>query len=123
MPIEHPCKSNFTSVILQCEAAKKEIIGATGNSRIHAFALDLASQADVKRFAREVLRQFPEIHVLVNNAGTHGDIQSMRRRDTTDGYETIMATNYLGHFTLTYLLGSSFVFYIGSHAFSEFEFF
>ena len=80
----------------------------TGNSKIHAFALDLAAQADVKRFAREVLQQFPQIHFLVNNAGTHGDIYcaSPRRRDTADGYETIMATNYLGHFTLTYLLES-----------------
>ena len=92
----------------QCEAAKNDIIRATGNSNIHAFALDLASQTDVKRFAREVLQQFPQIHFLVNNAGTHGDIHcaSPRRRDTADGYETIMATNYLGHFTLTYLLGS-----------------
>ena len=95
----------------QCEAAKTDIIRATGNSKIHAFALDLASQVDVKRFAREVLQQFPQIHFLVNNAGTHGDIHcaSPRRRDTADGYETIMATNYLGHFTLTYLLESLFI--------------
>ena len=66
---------------------------------------------DVKRFASSLLEDFPEIHCLVNNAGVIGDHghklflrREGKRTDTKDGFETIMATNYLGPFALTDLL-------------------
>lgn len=72
--------------------------------------LDLASQSDVRRFAKEIKDKYPKIHYLVNNAGLVGDIgKDFRgiketRKDTVDGFELTMASNFLGHFTLTELL-------------------
>jgi NAD(P)-dependent dehydrogenase (short-subunit alcohol dehydrogenase family) len=59
--------------------------------------LDLADQASV--------RAFPdlfdgEVDVLVNNAG----VVAQRRTETVDGFESTLATNFLGPFALTNLL-------------------
>lgn len=40
------------------------------------------------------------LHILINNAGCFG----LSRTLTTDGFETVFAANYLGHFLLTNLL-------------------
>ena len=59
--------------------------------------LDLADQASV--------RAFPalfdgDVDILINNAG----LVAQHRTDTVDGFETTMATNFLGPFALTNLL-------------------
>jgi NAD(P)-dependent dehydrogenase (short-subunit alcohol dehydrogenase family) len=59
--------------------------------------LDLADQASV--------RAFPglfdgDVDILINNAG----LVAQRRSDTADGFETTLATNFLGPFALTNLL-------------------
>ena len=59
--------------------------------------LDLADQSSV--------RAFPElfdgdVDILINNAG----VVAQHRTDTVDGFETTMATNFLGPFALTNLL-------------------
>ncbi|XP_069705773.1 retinol dehydrogenase 12-like isoform X1 [Periplaneta americana] len=64
--------------------------------------LDLASLESVKRFATEVLKDFPKINVLINNAGV--SVPVSERRKTEDGYEINFGVNHLGHFLLTYLL-------------------
>lgn len=70
------------------------------SENLHAFELDLQSLKSVKQFADNVLIRYPEIHVLVNNAGImFGDFQL-----TEDGIETQLAVNHLGHFYLTHLL-------------------
>jgi NAD(P)-dependent dehydrogenase (short-subunit alcohol dehydrogenase family) len=53
--------------------------------------------AAVRRLAAEVLATQPEIHVLVNNAGSVNPV----RRTTPEGIEQTFAANYLGHFLLT----------------------
>ncbi len=59
------------------------------------------------RFAGEVLSTVPKLHCLINNAGTLGDYPSVIegrkpvRTETADGFELVMATNFLGHVTLT----------------------
>ena len=62
--------------------------------------LDLASLASVRRAAEEARARFPRIDVLVNNAGTFSRSYS----ETEDGFETAMATNYLGPYLFTRLL-------------------
>ncbi|KAB1652485.1 SDR family NAD(P)-dependent oxidoreductase [Pseudoclavibacter chungangensis] len=60
-------------------------------------ALDLADLASVRRFAASVDEP---VDVLVDNAGA----ASPRRRETADGFELVLGTNFLGPFALTNLL-------------------
>jgi NAD(P)-dependent dehydrogenase (short-subunit alcohol dehydrogenase family) len=62
--------------------------------------LDLASLTSVRAFAAEVLARYPKLHLLVNNAGVMATPLSF----TSDGFETQIGTNHLGHFLLTQLL-------------------
>lgn len=59
--------------------------------------LDLASLASVREFADA---WDGDLDLLVNNAG----VMAIPRRETPDGFEMQLATNHLGHFTLTNLL-------------------
>ncbi len=79
-----------------CEAIKQE----TGNSDIDLMQLDLASLSSIRQFAAEFSRRYPNLHVLINNAG----VFSMKRLETPEGFERTVAVNYLGHFFLTCLL-------------------
>jgi NAD(P)-dependent dehydrogenase (short-subunit alcohol dehydrogenase family) len=61
--------------------------------------VDLADQSSVRRGAAEAATYGP-LHLLVNNAG----VMATPYHRTSDGFELQMATNVLGHFTLTGLL-------------------
>ena len=76
-------------------AAAREIGG-----RVEVMRVDLASLADVRRFAGELKAAHPRVDALVNNAGIH----TARRVLTVDGYEETFAVNHLAHFLLTNLL-------------------
>ena len=65
-----------------------------------ALELDLMSMDSVKSFAKQILDKNIKIDVLINNAG----IMFGSRKETQDGFESQLATNYLGHFLLTHLL-------------------
>lgn len=60
--------------------------------------LDLADLDSVRRFATGLEEP---IDVLVNNAGT----VTPRRRETAEGFEMMLGTNFLGPFALTNLIG------------------
>ena len=62
--------------------------------------LDLASLASVRAAAGRLLASTPQLHLLVNNAGT----MATPFGQTTDGFETQFGTNHLGHFLFTTLL-------------------
>jgi NAD(P)-dependent dehydrogenase (short-subunit alcohol dehydrogenase family) len=62
--------------------------------------LDLASLADIRRFAAAVHVDQRRLDVLVNNAG----VMALPERRTADGFEMQLGTNHLGHFALTGLL-------------------
>ncbi len=64
------------------------------------FAVDVSSQAEVRRLAREVLAAYPRLDVLVNNAGGFW----ATRRVTADGLERTFAVNHLAPFLLSRLL-------------------
>lgn len=64
--------------------------------------LDLASFNSIRTFADEVLKDFPKIHVLINNAGVN--VPSSKSMKTKDGFEIHFGVNHLGHFLLTKLL-------------------
>ena len=73
------------------------------SDRSRAYRADLASLADVRRLADELIEHEPDLDVLVNNAGigTDGD----RREESSDGHELRFAVNYLAGFLLTRRLG------------------
>ena len=93
-------------VVLVCrsraraEATQHAIRTATGNAAIDIALADLASQADIRRLAQELLQRYPRIHALINNAG----VVNTARTVTVDGLETVFAVNHLAYFLLTQLL-------------------
>ena len=64
--------------------------------------LDLASFASIREFANKCLKKFPEIHVLINNAGVYVPLKDQLH--TKEGFEIHFGVNHLGHFLLTNLL-------------------
>ena len=77
-----------------------EIMRDTGNTQVDLLTGDLASQSDVRRLASEIATRYPQVDVLVNNAGAI----FRRREESVDGIEMTFALNHLGYFLLTNLL-------------------
>ena len=86
--------------LARTRAAAAEIAATTGNAAVDAYAADLSSQAEVRRLADEILRAYPRLDVLVNNAGGFWS----HRHLTADGLEHTFALNHLAPFLLTNLL-------------------
>jgi NAD(P)-dependent dehydrogenase (short-subunit alcohol dehydrogenase family) len=80
----------------QGQQAAEDIAGRTGNPRVTAQPLDLADRTSVAAF---VSRWQGPLHILINNAGIMA-LPELHR--TREGWELQFATNYLGHFNLTY---------------------
>jgi NAD(P)-dependent dehydrogenase (short-subunit alcohol dehydrogenase family) len=81
------------------EAAKREV-EAAGAGRAWLFLADLASLAQVRRLAADILTRLDRIDVLINNAGA----LHATRKLTVDGLEMNFAVNHLAPFLLTNLL-------------------
>lgn len=60
--------------------------------------LDLASLRSVEDFAGRMLQRHERLDMLINNAGV---MVPPVRKETEDGFELQLGTNYLGHFALT----------------------
>jgi NAD(P)-dependent dehydrogenase (short-subunit alcohol dehydrogenase family) len=84
-------------VILACRNTDKGDAAAAGmTGDVEVRKLDLQSLASVRAFADGV----DTLDVLVNNAG----IMAVPFAHTSDGFESQIGTNHLGHFALTNLL-------------------
>jgi NAD(P)-dependent dehydrogenase (short-subunit alcohol dehydrogenase family) len=79
-----------------CEAIKLE----SGNEKIEVMQLDLASVSSIKEFINQFCQKYQQLNVLINNAG----VMCAEREETAEGFNRVMATNYLGPFLLTNLL-------------------
>ncbi|KAK9510776.1 hypothetical protein O3M35_005489 [Rhynocoris fuscipes] len=64
--------------------------------------LDLCSFNSIRNFSEEVTKNFPQINVLINNAGVY--VPHEKKQLTKDGHEIHFGVNHLGHFLLTNLL-------------------
>lgn len=84
----------------RAETAAAAIAREAGNDAIDVFVADMASQAEVRRLAAEVLAAYPRLDVLVNNVGGFWS----HRHETADGLEHTFALNHLAPFLLTSLL-------------------
>jgi len=82
------------------EAALADIRQQAGSDTVECMRLDLASLANVRRFADEFLASHPRLDVLINNAG----LVLSQRSETEDGFESTFGVNHVGHFLLTNLL-------------------
>jgi len=84
----------------KAEDAKADVMRTTGRDKVHIVLCDLASQADIRRAAVELLERFPRIHALLNNAG----LVNTERLETIDGHEATFAVNHLAPMLFTHLL-------------------
>jgi NAD(P)-dependent dehydrogenase (short-subunit alcohol dehydrogenase family) len=82
------------------ERALLELQLALGSGKLYLLVADLSSQREVRRLAEEVRKNFPALHVLINNAG----LFSASRQLSEDGIEKSLAVNHLAPFLLTRLL-------------------
>ena len=83
-------------------AAVVDEITRAGKGSAAFYAADLGSLANVRAFADTILRHYPRINVLVNNAGVW--LREGPRQTSADGYEMTFAVNYLSGYLLTRLL-------------------
>ncbi len=87
---------NLTRAVSVCEAIKRE----SGNAQIEVMQLDLTLLRSIREFVSQFRRKYQRLNVLINNAG----IMCGGGGETEDGFNIVMATNYLGPFLLTNLL-------------------
>lgn len=72
----------------------------SGSQAFELVLCDLGDLASIHQCAEAVRRRHHRLDVLLNNAG----VVSLKRTETTDGFEAMMGVNHLGHFLLTNLL-------------------
>lgn len=84
----------------KAEAARAEIVRNAGSEKVDIVTCDLANLASIRAAAKEVQETYPQLDVLLNNAG----LMLTQRSETADGFETQLGTNHLGPFLLTNLL-------------------
>ncbi len=74
--------------------------GTAQEGTVQTLQLDLASLKSVGQAAAEISDRFPQLDLLINNAG----VMMPPYGTTEDGFELQIGTNHLGHFALTGLL-------------------
>jgi NAD(P)-dependent dehydrogenase (short-subunit alcohol dehydrogenase family) len=87
---------NLTKAVHVCEAIKRE----SGNDQIEVMQLDLTLLRSIREFSSQFQLKHRQLNVLINNAG----VMCAGKGETEDGFNRVMATNYLGPFLLTNLL-------------------
>ncbi len=82
----------------RARAAAEAIAHATGNASVEAIGVsDLGVRAEAHRLADVLLARYPQLHLLVNNAGGF----FARRETTPDGLERTFGLNVVAPFVLT----------------------
>jgi len=90
-------------VIIACrslqkgEDARNSILKELTEAKIKVMELDLTDVESIKRFCNEFKSKYSKLDILLNNAG----IMMSPYKQSKEGYEYQMATNHLGHFSLT----------------------
>jgi len=82
------------------QAARAEIIAASGNQSVDVLQVDLSEQRSVRAMAAAFAAQYEQLDVLIHVAAVY----KPSREATVDGLETMFAVNHLGPFLLTTLL-------------------
>lgn len=91
--------------VIICRSSEKALsvkygLESTYGTRVDIIQADLSKLAEVRKAAKLLLKDYPRIDVLINNAGIH----NTRRMLTEDGIEAVFAVNHIASFLLTCLL-------------------
>ena len=87
------------------QGVDKKIQQEAPGAIVDVIQLDLSSNSSIREFSEKVLAKYDSIDVLINNAGIVNAVDGpVARKETEDGFELVMATNYLGHSLLNHLL-------------------
>jgi NAD(P)-dependent dehydrogenase (short-subunit alcohol dehydrogenase family) len=81
----------------KAQGALAEIRGTDPEASLEVVELDLGSLESVRDAAAEISVAHPSIDILVNNAG----VMAVPEGRTSDGWETQLGINHLGHWVLT----------------------
>ena len=76
----------------KAEAARDEIIKATGNDKIEIVLVDVSELQQVRNAAKEIESKESKIHALLCNAG----VLVKEKKLTSEGYEATFASHLLG---------------------------
>jgi uncharacterized oxidoreductase len=71
-----------------------------GRENMHAIAFDASDADSIRALASEVLKRFPKLNVLINNAGIMRK-EDLTQADLSDTAEATFTTNVLGPIYLT----------------------
>ena len=77
-----------------------KIISESNHKNIEGIVIDLSSQKEIKKGAKEILSKYNRIDVLINNAGTWYSNLTY----TDENIEMQVAVNHLAYFYLTHLI-------------------
>jgi NAD(P)-dependent dehydrogenase (short-subunit alcohol dehydrogenase family) len=90
--------------LVEGKKAQDEItrLSMASPGQVDLIHLDLADLSSVRKFAETVIRKYPTIDILINNAGFYDGSKTLKK--TKDGFEAHIGVNHLGHFLLTLLL-------------------
>jgi NAD(P)-dependent dehydrogenase (short-subunit alcohol dehydrogenase family) len=97
------------TVIMACRSAERgaqavaEVRETTGSSTVELMRVDLSEQKSVHAFATEFLKRHARLDVLIHNAANFDHTQK-KPVITSDGLETVFATNHVNIFLMTELL-------------------
>ncbi len=72
------------------ETVRRDLAARAGaDQRVEAIAADVSRAGDVDRLAAGALKAFPQVHVLVNNAGVYGPMGPIEQVDWTEWVRAI----------------------------------
>jgi NAD(P)-dependent dehydrogenase (short-subunit alcohol dehydrogenase family) len=97
------------TVVLACRSKERgaqavdEVRHAASSTKVELMQVDLSSQTSIREFVDTVKQRYEYLHVLIHNAANFDHTQKNPVL-TSDGLETVFATNHLGPFLMTYLL-------------------
>jgi retinol dehydrogenase 12 len=82
------------------KTTRAEIESEVPGASVDIVLADLSELSQVRAVADEICIRYPAVDVLINNAG----VQDLWPRLTSDGFDHMLASNYLGPFLLTNLV-------------------
>lgn len=79
------------------ENAKAKILASPVKGKVSVMQVDISDLESIKTFVQNFKTKYSKLDILLNNAG----IMAVPYGVTTNGFESQMGTNHLGHYALT----------------------